>query len=444
MKINKRISQFFQLFGLLVLLWTSFLAVRFFLERNDEAFEFFVPKSAEARISLNGNKLITSTIFSTLIEKRDPKLALKVRALLLKNDNSTERKNVFIGADVFQTIQLFRDDWNNRSLYGLIIKIHNSDLWDLNAKTLFGANSFTERKGNTGLVLFSDEFKESELQSYYQGKKAEFLSKNSNDKLANLAYFNQNFSVNSENMFKSISAQADLSQNLLSVKGVLVPTDNMQLESQRYQLFPKHLNVSGRILPKPWNDFLHDFCATHLDSIPTIESFSMNYSGLELITTANEIVPLPTMDLILSFKKPFSIVDFTKEVGIKRDADLKVYSDYLKIGERVYYFKQLDEYSIYLGISKEPKLQKVMDKTVLSINGSPKELLHVKGSRFMTAMIKMSEFYKAFNELFQATDTVSLTVTRTNRTNLDYTGKFEFKKDVSATNEFLKFMLAMQ
>lgn len=444
MKINQRIAQFFQLLGLLLLLWSSFLVVRFFLERTESELQFTVPKSASLNVKVDGDKLINSVLFVTIIEKRDPELAKKIRVLLNKNDNSSERKNIFIGVDLFHTIQFFRDKWDNQSIEGFIFKIDNSELWDSQAPQLFGSNSVVLRNKTTGLVLLSGNLNKLSLETYYKKNMTSFLIVDENKEHSNLLVYKQYFPSENGNLITNISANGNLYKNLFILKGSILPTDNLQLESQRYQLSPSHLSVNGRLLPKIWNDLLYDFCAKNLDSIPKIESFSLNYSGLELTTTANQVLPLPSMELVLSFDKSFSIIEFVSNVISNRDVDVQVFDDYIQIGKRIYYVKQLDEKSIYIGINKKPVFQKVNNEMILSIKGNPKELINVKGSRFVTAMIKMSDTYKSFETLFSSSENVSLEVKSSNRKVLIYEGKFEFKEEADATNEFLKFMFSMQ
>jgi hypothetical protein len=150
------------------------------------------------------------------------------------------------------------------------------------------------------------------------------------------------------------------------------------------------------------------------------------------------------MELLLTFEDPFSIIDFVQNVIEKKEADVRLFDDYLQIGEKLYYFRQLDSHSIYLGITKNPIIEKVKNHTVLSVKGSPKSLINIKGSRFVTAIIKMSETYQAFETLFDATESIELKVSRKNRKELVYTGEFRFETGESATNEFLKFMLSME
>ena len=434
--MTKKLVPFIQSILLLTVVWSIFFGVSFFLNRNTAEIEFNVPTTATFQVELNGKKLLNDIAFNTFVDQQEDGLNDVLFQLIQKKTEDPDRK-LLAGIDVLNTISYFTDEFNGKIVQGLIFKLSNPVLWDKNGEKIIVENAYTDRKGDTGLLVFSKNLSKTELKKYVTKSDFSIATSNSIQKSQiQLSYRSHTLSL-LERLNSSISYE----NNFIHSKGTL--NHKFQSEQSEFNLEKKDFHVKTSILPKQLNDTIIYFAKQIGLEIPKILSLSMNYSGLELVSIDNEIIPFPLADFILEFDKPFSIAGNLERFLNNEALDFKFTktSMILEIGNKKYHCKQLSPTSIYIGLSQDPKITKNNSTSQIEIHGNPNALLNIKGSRWVVGAIKMSPYYSALENAMKDIQNIELRTHKKSLQEFNYSMNISYKSDKKALNEVLKLML---
>lgn len=438
--MKKKIVLLTQLIGLLSILWMCYFLTSLFFNHNQKQIHFFPPKSARLSVCLNGEDLVNKAAFTALIESKDNELSNQLRIILESNrsDNSKDRK--FLGIDLFTSFHFFTDEFNGQELSGYIFNLDNTDLWDLHSGSFFGIKSYSQRIENTGLILTSSTLTKKNLQKYYKNttfnKDYEAIHKSEFSMQLRYACTNS-----IEKTIQKLNSNITVESKSIISEGTIILGKNIEITQLTHSLSPKYFHIDSRIIPKDWNDTLREWAKRYVVEIPSIKALSLNYGGLEIQSTQNGVLPLPNMELILEFKKEFSIQNFINKTENRGDVDIHLKSNYFKIGPKIYYLQQLTPTTIYIGTTKEPVIQTKRINSVIAFEGSPHYLTEVKGSRFMMTLLNMNDAFSQLKEFCGDVQSIKGTLILKGNEPLRYNTTIQFKKSENAMNQLLKILL---
>lgn len=435
MKILKKIGLFLQLTSLLGCILGAYFLASFFLKHDTSPTEFDFPSSAQLTISIDGKTLSDEAFFSLFIQDKDPEIANELKELREKVKDNENDPTLFVGIDIFNDIKIFTDEVDGKPLIGYIFKLNNTRLWDKNNLRLFNRNSASLRLNSTGLIVSSNTLSKKQLSVYLDAKK--FDVKKSLPSPAAIAI---GYSTTST----KIGAEIQLEENHIQLSGD-VQSKSVEIASKlRHRLTPKDVHISSRLFPAHWNNEIAALCKNYNIQTPPIEAFSLNYSQLEIATTKEGVLPLPKLELILQFNSPYSISSLIS--SLEKDS-LILFNEStksIKIGTTTYYFKQLDNRSIYFGSTKNPSIQTTAFTSIAEIKGSLNSLTTIEGNDFMVAMAKMSPQFKQLEKVVNSIKTMDFKLIGNHSKPLKFDAKMSFQEDTKSINELMKLILQLQ
>jgi len=435
--MSKKIAPFIQSILLLTIVWCMFFGVTFFFSKTNEQIEFYVPESANIEATVDSEKLMSNIAFNTLIDQQKDGLN-ELLFQLLQEKKASNNKNLIAGIDFMNSVSFFTDEYNGQSIQGLIFKLNNSKLWDKNADKLIKKHSLTQRKGTSGLLVFSEKISKNELKKYVS--QTDF-SKPKPKLGQNDSFVKFNYHSDKYVPITNVSSSLNYNKHKISAQGKVV--HSLALTKAEYRLEKNDFHISSALLPTELKDTLRYFAQQIGLETPNIHAISMNYSGIELTKGDNGILPLPLIDMILEFEEPFSIVGNLERLALSENIlfNFNKSEMTLKLGNKTYYWQQLSPTSVYIGLTKQPKIIKNTSSEILNIEGNPTILLNIKGSKWVAGAIKMSPIYSTLENTFSEMKNVCFKASSVDKNKLNCDFQLQFNEDKKALNEVIKILL---
>ena len=200
-------------------------------------------------------------------------------------------------------------------------------------------------------------------------------------------------------------------------------------------------HFSSLYFPKSLNDSLRSLLNKINIEVPEIQSLSMNYSGLEFGNLNNEMVVIPGIDLLITTKENFSIIDYLNSNLNAIHDEIIFENNKVIIGEYIYYVKQISPKTFYLGKTEKPILISNTNQTILEMKGDLSNFVNVKGGGFMMSILEMYPLYKSSKKFIESTDHFDLNFKASNSKYIRIKGSLKFKKDHFIASESLLFLL---
>lgn len=413
----------------MAVLWLCYYGSSTFLRHSNEPFQLSPPNTAHAVVYMDGKQLFNEALTATFITTKDEGIS----SLLLKRLTSEKRTNKRLGLDLLNEVVLFSDRYESQKITGFIFKIAQPDLWKKNSLSLRDAHTYTFESGNTAIVLVSDQLSAKELDQYAR----HHLMKSSGRPPA---FAPISFELATTHGLPPVQGTVRIAPDQLLLNGTVnlhpIPND-VRL---KHALLPGAFHLTCDVFPEmldEWRDILPNDLGLPLSEISGI---SMNYKGLEIENGNNGILPLPELDLIVSFRTSVSIDTILQNIqALYPQAVLTKNS--IRLDRTTYYVQSLSPNTLYIGRSEKPIFQHRSEEAVLSMQGSLERFLHVKGGRILTTMIKMSEPYQQLDQWDQKIDALAFTLTRTHGNRYELLGKVQFRHDKNAIVEVVRALL---
>lgn len=416
----------------MTVLWLCYYGSSTFLRHNNEPFQLSPPNSAHVVVYMDGKQLFNEALTATFITTKDEGIS----SLLLKRLSSEKRTNKRLGLDLLNEVVLFSDLYESKKITGFIFKIAQPDLWKKNSISLRNAHTYTFESGNTAIVLVSDQLSAKELDQYARHN----LNKSSRRATASLAPTPISFELAATHGLPALEGTIRIAPDQLLLNGTVNLHPIPEEVRLKHALLPGAFHLTCDIFPEmldEWRALLPNDLGLPIEKISGI---SMNYKGLEIENGNNGILPLPELDLIVSFRTSISTDTILRNIqALYPQAVLTKNS--IRLDGTTYHVQSLSSNTLYIGRSENPTFQRRSEKTVLSMQGSLEPFLQVKGGRILTAMIKMSEPYQQLDQWDQKIDALAFTLTRTHGNRYELLGKVQFQHEKNAMVEVVRALL---
>lgn len=428
----------FQTLILSGLIWICFAIARLVLSHPNDEPGYFVPESAQSVISISGDSLVSQSFYSLLFNRSDEEQIALISNLKNRMKSSDSNQKWNLGIDYANDVHVFSDFYQNKKLTGFIFRLSDNDLWDKNGEDAFKGNVVSQRRGNTSIVLESNELSYGDLKSYF---KLNCLSKQKPTKNKHLIAYQ--YRSKTEGDLQNLEANFWMEPHHFAGQFVAKINAKTKIGRQTFKLEKGEFNIQSNYVPTVLSDTLNYFAQKFGTKLPRIQSISLNYNGLEIASTKNGILVLPSLESIIGFETNFSVSDFIQNLLNSNPAMLKSGENSIVIGNKNYYFRQLDAKTIYFGSSKSPKISKTTSNEVISVLGNPNVLRNITGNRFMTGIIKLNDNYKKFESIVKRIDHIDIQLKKKSATELRGTNKMTFSENRKAMDELVKMVLGM-
>ncbi len=420
------------------LIWICFTIARLVLSHPNDDPGYFVPESAQSVISISGDSLVSQSFYSLLFNRSDEEQIALISNLKNRMKSSDSKQKWNLGIDFSNDVHVFTDFYQNKKLMGFIFRLSDTELWDKNGEAVFKGSVINQRKGNTSIVLQSKDLSKNELNRYLKSRSFSTQKPTKNKHL--IAY---QYRSKTEGELENLEANFWMEPHHFAGQFVAKIDPKTKIGRQTFKLEKGEFNIQSNYFPTVLSDTLNYLAQKFGTKLPRIQSISLNYSGLEIASTKNGILVLPSLESIIGFQTNFSVSDIIQNLLNSNPSMIKSGENSIVIGNKNYYFLQLDAKTIYFGSSKSPKMSKTNSNEVISVSGNPNVLRNITGNRFMTGIIKLNDNYKKFESIVKRIDHIDIQLKKKSATELRGTSKISFTENRKAMDEFLKMILEL-
>jgi len=431
---------------LLIALAIITVFIQFTSEENNTAINSYVPQKADFILKLETKKILNESLISFLFESKDDQVFSKMNEKLI----SSENKDFELGIDLLGESFVFTIPFKKTHLKGICLELKNKKEFKKNIQKLLSENQFFTVKDNRGYVVsYGDDYSKQEVQIFIE-KEINL----SNDHVKNIQFY-QDEQKNliqlktrgdiwgDQTIFSESNIKLNIKQREMTLNGDL-EYSNKQSETCftthfKTQKSKNNFQFNTSIIPRQIQDTLSFYLNKVNLNPPLISGISFNYSGIEM--TSSKF--LPTMDLILQFEKPYSIVNIISNTDFLSSLEADTKGNIISIEGKKYYLKQLDAQTILISTNKDVEIVKTKTDELLEINGNMLSIFEFKNGGVFKSLLNGISIYKAPKEFFNNCEHVHLKLLKS-KNNCKLEGLIKFKENRYAMNELTKLFLELQ
>jgi hypothetical protein len=433
---------------LLGFLWSVFFIARFLLEEEVSTVHLHVPEEATFALELDGRSISSSILTSTLFETRDEEIIQLVEEQLAKK-TTKETPEVSDAIDYLSPVIFFQVPINGRTLNGWIVSVNNASAFQKQFSVPGIVSAVHDHIG----VVFKLPVRLKNKRSIVQKIASEIVLKKGksplqsipkNEKGQIIRFFLSGKFWGSEFERAFSTAQLALSDDALTLTGVLVGEGQLAPKPKWEQLKPKGFHLSSSLLPPSAIDSLNKLTSDYGLILPPLSGFSMNYFGTKIITHSGGVIAVPQMELLLHCAKPFKVDTLLNAYQLQDIFKYEKLNGKLHWDNEDLFYKQIDERTIYVGINETPSLYIPISSQWLLAKGSITPLLAVDGGKIVQAILEMLPIYRSSQAWARSMKDVDVSVKRTKKGQVEMSAKITMQPGKKPLNELLKFMLTSE
>ncbi len=423
---------FFLCCSLLFLLGTALLQ-----EKSSENL-LHVPKTATTVCIVATDKIIEKTLFDLLIRSKDEDLLV----MLQKSIRSNRKKegSPLNGVDLFSAVVYFEDEIDKKRIAGIILNLTDEELFlsNLQKNKKIGA-----AKNGVGVVLSdypSNTILRAKLISYcrnlvtLKGRNLAFKQEKNENQLLHFYLFDEQ----NELLNLSISANSET----IVLEGHTTTPPKKKKHTQ-LRLSSRVLHLSSSYIPESLNDSIQRLIQRFNLDIPSIESFSINYRGCRIEQSENGMAILPLFDAIIQFTEPIEVKELISNRWIQKIPGATLENNGFVIGQEKYFFKQLNEKSLYVGKHAAPILANQSSDEILLLKGNLTALTNIQAGGFVGAFIEMIPLYKSSKLFTEHIHSAEIKVSEKGKMIFIHS-ELQFKEGYFPLTELMRFALVGQ
>jgi hypothetical protein len=163
--------------------------------------------------------------------------------------------------------------------------------------------------------------------------------------------------------------------------------------------------------------------------------------GISIENISGSTVFLPKFDWILRFD---SIVDLNTQLNsfdatVERMHILDKKS--IQIGGTKYFYKQISEHEIYIGITEFPKIESKKTQILPLLRGYPSAALEIEGKGIIASFINIMPQVKNTKVFMENVEYFDIHTTNENTDQLKINGEIRLKEGKMMSVELVKFIL---
>ncbi len=428
---------------LLLFVWVAFFIFIFLNGEKINSNHLYVPQNSTFVCKIDAKEILSTSADQILLKDKNEQILRTFKNLLA---NPNRKKSAEIGVDIFSDVIIFSSPYHKGKLIGFSFNLINPELFKKNISEYLTKDQTFAVHNHVGIVYYfisndpSVSTPISELKKFVQNSityKTYAFEKSENivDIQFHKSYFDPETSI------KSSKLKGKIKNDELIIDGDLILKNKLTTNATFLKSNANSFHFSSLYFPKSLNDSLRSLLNKINIEVPEIQSLSMNYSGLEFGNLNNEMVVIPGIDLLITTKENFSIIDYLNSNLNAIHDEIIFENNKVIIGEYIYYVKQISPKTFYLGKTEKPILISNTNQTILEMKGDLSNFVNVKGGGFMMSILEMYPLYKSSKKFIESTDHFDLNFKASNSKYIRIKGSLKFKKDHFIASESLLFLL---
>lgn len=403
----------------------------------------YLPTNAEIKMRVDLRRIGEKSAADLLFDSKDKSVLSILDSLMqatLKDTSNTKK----MGVELLSNVGLFVDYTEKGAWFGVLLNLKDKELFQqfINKNPTIQKNAaYNENVG--GIAYFIPTNKKSSqdskkyLSEIFKNKHDNpFTQKVDSDVVIELI---SKESSNANYPFGNGYMAISIHDHEISLAGELETRLNTPILA-KHSLTPKGLHLSYSGIPKSTWKQLNEFSIKNNIRIPTVESFSMNYNGMNLEEGGDQgFYVQPSIDLLLTFHDTIQKDTLLKPLYGLKNWGVKENKEGITIGSKRYVIKTLDEKTIFIG-TEPANISSNSPKTIYSLKGDLKTITSVKGAGFILSFLEVMPPFAASKQLFESLENTSFEMKQT-KNKLTVEGSLKFKKNKFALTEIIRFGL---
>jgi hypothetical protein len=274
------------------------------------------------------------------------------------------------GIDFSQNIFVFQDSWKNEYVTGFLFKIQDKEAfanYQINKP-----NSVITFNDEIGCILLLPQNASQEVLGYYELYAADLLLPNKNKLKAKIALSNSDekslfhlfFAGSNQAYVQDLNVEAYIDKSTISFEGVGLKNPTISYDSvEHYSMVASEkelfLEVQVGQLPDSAYGYIDIFLDNFNLNIPHVVSQQLFIYGFMIDNLDGSTAFLPNFDGVFRFENDIDFVDQMDSLSTNNTKVKRLAQNKIRIGEIDYYFKQLTNKEVWIGVTENMAITKV-------------------------------------------------------------------------------------
>lgn len=414
---------------------------------SDNSLVNHLPSGVNTVIKVNNRQIFKRFLFDALYASE-----LSVNEFDQLKFNKEDIELPSTGISLSQNIFIFQDKWEQVSITGFIF-----NLSDINAFADFELkrpNVIKTFKDDVGCILLLPEKAPDEAFNYFELYAADLLLPNKDKLKAKIALSNSQdeslfhlfFAGSNQAYVQDLSVEAFIDKSTINFDGIGLKNPTVSYDSvEHYSMVSSEreqfLEIQAGQLPDSVYGYIDVILEDFNLELPHVVSQQLFIYGFMIDNLDGSTAFLPKFDGIFRFDENIDIVDEIDSLSFNNTKVERLASNKIRIGEIDYYFKQLADKEIWIGVTKDMAIEETEGAPLPRLRGNPAATLMIEGKGIIAQFAQMLPPVQYSKKLFNDLEYFDIHTELTAEDKIRVTGEMRFKENKTASMELLKFMM---
>ncbi|WP_133122188.1 hypothetical protein [Brumimicrobium salinarum] len=401
----------------------------------------FLDEDINFVVSLNTEKAIKTTLIDLLYksELSENELAYFDTD---KKQTSIQNKGIAINKELIY----FYDVENNATIQGFICHINDEKAF--NRIKIDDKKLIKNTNGKQGILIILNKNADSANVKHAESvvRKAMQTTPNQFSYNNEKPVLNVRFKGNEHTYANNVSVNLEVKDDKIIINGSGTKNHNLLNLINEHHVFShenerKHLHIQAGKIPnslyKYFTIILEDL---NLD-LPQIIAQQLDLYGFSIENISGSTTFLPKIDWLLKFETPLNLKERMKAIESQNDRIEIIDSSSFKIGSIQYYCQQISEDEIYIGVTKNPKLEKHISTSLPFIKGDPAVTLNIEGEGLIAQIVNVMPPVKNSKDFLEKIEHFEIKIVDQGEDKLGIEGEIKLYEDQLISTELLLLAL---
>jgi len=421
--------------------WAITLFLTFSFTEKRDSLKELLPNDVEVVLSVDTDQLIKKLLFDALY-----KTEFEDNDLLLLNKGKDSDQAKTNGIALNNEMVIFYTLWNKIPIQGFLFNVSNKKAFD--KFELEGKQNIKKSNGTQGIILMLKDNASEDLREYASTFSDDVINKKYKKANAkeNLEMLSLKYKGNEHTYIQDLHLNAKIEDERILINGSGKKNKELTFSLEQYSKFSqpandKYLELQFGQLP----DSLYKYFKIIFDEIdikvPEVTSQQMLIYGSSIENIRGSTTLLPKVDWIIRFD---SIVSIDEQLGAINESSNRIFfmdKRSIEIGGTKYFYQQISDFEIYIGVTESPKFQPVKTQILPSIKGNPSVLLDIEGKGFIAQFVNVMPIVKNTKYFMGNIEYFDIHTIEENNEDLKINGEIRLKKGKMMTVELVKYLL---
>lgn len=432
---------------LLTVFWSSVWIVSILNTSSDSSLINHLPSGVNTVIKVNNRQIFKRFIFDALYSSE-----------LSKNEfdqvkfNKQDVEIPSTGINISQNIFIFQDSWENESITGFLFKLIDKKTFaEFKVNKPNVVKTFNDE---VGCILLLPKNASKEAIDYFELYAADILLPNKDKLKAKIALssseekslFHLFFAGSNQAYVQDLSMEAFIDKSTINFEGIglknpTISYDSIQHHSMTSPENELFLEIQAGQLPDSVYGYIDVLLEDFDLRLPHVVSQQLFIYGFMIDNLDGSTAFLPKFDGVFRFNNNLDILDKIDSLSTNNKKVERLASNKIRIGEIVYFFKQITDKEIWIGVTENIEINKVEGAPLPRLRGNPAATLMIEGKGIIAQFAQMLPPVQYSKKLFNDLEYFDIHTELISDDKIRVTGEMRFKDNRTASIELMKFLM---